>query len=220
MNIIHKITKDGSSTLFVPELDEYYHSVHGAIQESIHVFIRMGFDQCHKNSIEIFELGFGTGLNAMLTFTEADKKKKRVNYFAIEKYPLQDHIINNLNYFRDDPVLTEIYREMNGCEWNKPIRIKDHFCLYKIHEDMLDCMIDNKFDLVYFDAFAPNAQPELWEEPVFKKLFEAMNPGGILVTYCAKGEVRRNMIKCGFEVERLPGPPGKREMLRSVKTFN
>lgn len=216
----HKIqqTEDGSSTLYIPNLDEHYHSVHGAIQESLFVFIGNGLQHLsHSGNVRIFEVGFGTGLNALLTLDFALRNGINVDYCAIEKYPLAENEYSQLNYIDRYPHLKDAFMLMHQADWNRKVQIADNFKLTKIHGDLVHCDIGDRFDLVYQDAFAPDKQPELWSVELFRKLYQSMNSSGILVTYSAKGQVRRNMQNAGFTVERLPGPPGKREMLRANK---
>jgi tRNA U34 5-methylaminomethyl-2-thiouridine-forming methyltransferase MnmC len=214
-----KITEDGSATLFVPELKEHYHSIHGAVQESSHVFIRAGLHQLKTRTPVILEIGFGTGLNALLTLMEEDRFE-RIDYYGVELNPVEWDKIECLSYpsfLRLDEAQKDCLYQMHNSPWDVQSQIGSKFQLTKIKASVLDFNFEVQYDLVYFDAFAPQIQPELWEEQVFKKLFSVMNPEGILVTYCAKGEVRRIMQRCGFVVERLPGPPGKREILRSTR---
>jgi tRNA U34 5-methylaminomethyl-2-thiouridine-forming methyltransferase MnmC len=215
-----RITDDGSTTLYVHDMNENYHSIHGAIQESMHVFIQSGLLQLtDKQDISIFEMGFGTGLNCFLTLLHAGKTN--VQYTALEKYPLEDEIIKKLNYYeilRNIGSNEHLFHSVHSAPWNNiAIQINDKFFLQKCKEDLLDFTTDKTFDLIYFDAFAPQFQPELWTEDIFQKMFEFLGQNGILVTYCAKGQVRRNMIKSGFCVEKISGPPGKREMLRAYR---
>lgn len=211
-------TEDGSSTLYIPHLDEHYHSVHGAIQESLFVFIGNGLQQLSGNvNVKIFEVGFGTGLNALLTLDFALSNGLNVDYCAIEKYPLAEDEYTRLNYTDKYPHLKDAFMLMHQSEWDCTTQVTENFRLTKIHGDLVKCAIGEGFDLVYQDAFAPDKQPELWSEELFQKLYQSMNGNGILVTYSAKGQVRRNMQSAGFTVERLPGPPGKREMLRAIK---
>lgn len=216
-----ELTADGSHTLFVPELDEHYHSTNGAVQESMHVFIRAGLNQCDKECINIFEVGLGTGLNAFLTALECEKSKKTVHYISIESYPLDWNIVNQLNYkdaFDKDSGL--LFEKIHNADWNKKVEITSYFDITKINADFttIDLSeLDNTIDLIYFDAFAPDKQSEMWTQELFDKIFRISSEGGILTTYCAKGIVRRMMQHAGYYVERLPGPPGKREMLRAVK---
>lgn len=209
-------TGDGSSSIFLPQFNEHYHSHHGAVQESKHVFLKMGWEEAikGKTSIEILEIGFGTGLNAWLV-CEASLKSNapEVYYSAIEAFPVALEMASQLNYTdrKSD------FLKLHEAEWNAGVEITPKFALEKIETTLADFVPFRKYDLVFFDAFAPRVQPEMWTMQVFDKLFAAMNPGGILVTYCAKGEVRRNMIAAGFVVEKVSGPPGKREMLRALK---
>ncbi|MDR3338490.1 MAG: tRNA (5-methylaminomethyl-2-thiouridine)(34)-methyltransferase MnmD [Candidatus Symbiothrix sp.] len=213
--VIIESTADGSSTLFVPELDEHYHSINGAMQESRHVYIEAGFNQCMKPEIHVLEFGFGTGLNALLTALEAEKRKVKVFYTGLEKFPLPQEIVEKLNYPGTD---RDLYPTIHQSEWAFPVQLTPFFNLCKIQTDFSDFDFPEFYDVVYYDAFAPDKQPEVWSQELFDKVFSSMNPGGMLTTYCAKGSVRRMMLQAGFCVERLPGPPGKREMLR-VKTL-
>lgn len=213
-----KITGDGSATLYVPELDEHYHSTNGAVQESEHIFIERGLHALVKPTIRIFEFGFGTGLNALLTLLNG--LDKSIVYHGLERFPLNWPLIHKLGYHIFLNLSAEeklLFRKMHEGEWDKELLIKPGFKLKKSNKNLFDYTVEEKYDLVYFDAFAPAVQPELWKEEVFLKLFQALNDDGIMVTYCAKGEVRRIMQRVGFTMERLPGPPGKREMLRGVK---
>jgi tRNA U34 5-methylaminomethyl-2-thiouridine-forming methyltransferase MnmC len=205
--------------LYVPELNEHYHSIHGAVQESLHVFIHAGLHQLKTRNPVVFELGFGTGLNTLLTLMEEDRFDS-INYYSIELYPIGWEKIESLAYpsfLKLEEGQKNLFNKIHNSPWDEQLQITSKFHLTKIKASALDFKFEDKYDLVYFDAFAPMVQPELWEGPVFQKLYNALNPGGILVTYCAKGEVRRIMQRCGFTVERLPGPPGKREMLRSTR---
>ncbi len=214
-------TEDGSDTLFDPHYGEYYHSIHGSVQESNHVFIESGLKTIKNQDIIIFEVGFGTGLNAYLTALEANKTTKIIQYFAIEKHPLLKKDWENLNY----PNMTAdhntgLFQQLHLAEWENKVRISLNFNLQKIEADLTEFKYHSLpgFDLIYFDAFSPVSQPELWQTEIFNQLFRQCNPGGRIVTYCAKGSVRRALIEAGFMVERLPGPPGKREMLRGSKS--
>lgn len=217
------ITKDGSHTIFIPEMNVTYHSVHGAIQESQHVFIKAGlidpglFDFIGLH--HVLEIGFGTGLNALLTLIEADRHKNRIYYNAIELFPLNDDEISRLNYCDqlNLPDYKPLFDKMHHTGWEEMYEITNYFRLTKIKCDLLDYSAEELFDIIYFDAFAPASQPELWTIEVFEKMFSILKSGGMLVTYCSKGEVRRNMIAAGFKVEKLPGPPGKREMIRAIR---
>ena len=211
------VTEDGSHTLYIPELNEHYHSIHGAVQESNHIFIKAGF-QCFSNisSINILEIGLGTGLNAFLTCVEAKNKNIAVNYTSIEKYPITIDEINELNYVQEvDVEEKEYFRKIHTVEWETFQEITVNFRLRKVKTDIREFTSERQFDLVYFDAFGPDIQPQLWTADVFKQMFSCMSKAAVLVTYSAKGQVRRNMQAAGFIVERIPGPPGKREMLRA-----
>ena len=208
------ITADNSPTLYVPELDEHYHSVNGAVQESFHIFINAGFKQINKSAINILEVGFGTGLNAFLTLTENETVKKNVYYETVEKFPLDIEIINRLEYkgFNND-----LFIKMHKTEWGKEINLNKSFILKKIKTDLINYVPVKKFDLIYFDAFAPEKQPELWTEMIFKNLYSATNNEGILVTYSAKGTVKQALRKVGYKVQRLKGPTGKRHIIKAIK---
>jgi tRNA U34 5-methylaminomethyl-2-thiouridine-forming methyltransferase MnmC len=220
MEIELQTTADGSHTLFVPELNEHYHSTFGAIQESRHVFVESGFRHLllQKKPINLLEVGFGTGLNALLTLLEKDDIN--VNYTAIEAFPPDRQLISQLNYHQqvNSPDATRIFRLMHDCGWGEFQEITDGFCLKKILGKIEEIELTaNTFDLVYFDAFAPDVQPQLWTAGIFSKLHRAMTADGVLVTYSSKGLVKRNLTEAGFTIERLPGPPGKRHMLRASK---
>lgn len=214
-------TSDGSKTLYLIELDEQYHSVNGAITESRHVFIKNGLEfSSAKQSLNLLEIGFGTGLNALLTAEYAIENKIKISYFAIEKNPLNTEIICELNYGKLLGGNAELlFDAIHSVEWGKMVEIDPFFRIFKIETDLVgfSFKFNTPFDLVYFDAFGPDKQPEMWIPSVFLNLFEILSSGGVIVTYSAKGEVRRRMASAGFAVERLPGPPGKREMLRGIK---
>ncbi|HEY4789060.1 MAG TPA: tRNA (5-methylaminomethyl-2-thiouridine)(34)-methyltransferase MnmD [Bacteroidales bacterium] len=217
MNLTIQNTVDGSKTVYSDVFQETYHSVNGAVTESIHVFIDAGFKACQKNPAQIFEVGFGTGLNAFLTLIESEKLNIKIEYQSIELFPLGSIEFEQLKYSRYLNSDEKTFKALHNAPWNKKTEITPDFQLYKIKENLLDYSFTDSYDLVYFDAFSPSRQPELWSEDVFGKLFENMNENGILTTYCAKGAVRRILEKVGFKVERLSGPPGKREMLRAIK---
>lgn len=211
------VTGDGSSTLYSEKYGETYHSRHGAIQESMHVFIEMGLAALppEKQEISILEMGLGTGLNALLTALHQGDRK--IRYMALEAEPISEEQYRGLNYAdslggEKSRILLEQIHQFPWDEWKS---LQADFQLFKFNGKLQDFETDQTFDLIYYDAFAPGTQPELWTEEVFNKLFGFCNPGAVLTTYCAKGAVRRAMIAAGFEVERVPGPPGKREMLRA-----
>ncbi len=210
------ISKDGSHTLFVPELKEHYHSTNGAIQESIHVFIEAGLNQIKKDIIHILEFGFGTGLNAFITAIKSSSKE--IHYHTLEKYPVSSKVVEELNYKDSfDGKYKDLFIALHNCDWEKENKITDDLYLHKQQCDFKEVQLTQKYDLIYFDAFAPEIQPKLWTKEIFEKAYHSLLPDGVLTTYCAKGVVRRTMQEVGFRVERLPGPPGKREMLRAIK---
>lgn len=213
------LTSDGSHSLFVPEIDESYHSTNGAIQESRHIFIDAGLNHCTKSGVSILEIGFGTGLNALLTFAEGQKKGLKIRYTTLEKYPVKVETAALFNYpaLIDDKASISVFQQMHNCEWDKPAQLSDCFCFEKIKCDFTDFRLQSEYDLVFFDAFSPEKQPEMWSDSQFDKIYKHCRKGAILTTYCAKGIVRRSLQNAGFSVERLPGPPGKREILRATK---
>ena len=213
------MTADGSSTIHLPEWDEQYHSKHGAIQEAKHVFIKTGLSLFKNKKINLLEIGFGTGLNSFITFLEAPKLNLSVNYVGVEAYPVAIEEIKQLNYVSQLNAIkfNAVFSEMHQQEWEFKNEISTSFSLTKRKQFFNEINDENVFDLIYFDAFGARVQPELWTEDIFKIMYTALKKGGVLVTYSAKGSVRRAMQSVGFTVERLPGPPGKREMLRATK---
>ena len=218
-------TADGSKTIQLVDLNEQYHSVHGALQESQHVYIKQGLQYFYKNKqeentpISILEIGFGSGLNAMTTLVEAKNVNIQINYVGVEAYPISKEEILELNYGMqfDFENAKQLFQDIHSCKWEKAHIITPNFSLEKQQKDFSDIITKNTFNIIYFDAFGPRVQPELWTEAIFKKMYDALKEEGILVTYSAKGSVRRAMQHVGFIVERIPGPPGKREMLRATK---
>ncbi len=214
-------TADGSDSLYFKELSEMYHSTFGAVQESTHVYIKNGLKYIKKSPLTVFEAGFGTGLNAFLTFLDSMQSGRPIQYIAIEKYPVSRNVWEQLNYpqFLSTSEI-EIFRAMHLAPWNENVRITENFVLKKILGDMtsFDFDLQPLFDLIYYDAFSPEKQPEMWEKTIFDKIFANTSPFGILVTYCSKGSVRRALKETGFKTERLEGPPGKREILRASKS--
>ena len=216
------ITDDGSHTIYLPEMDEHYHSIHGAIQESVHIYIGQGLLKVEKSSISILEIGFGTGLNAYLTYCYSKERKLSIDYFSLEKYPLLESEYMQLNYPKSAfPEFGPIFEQMHRADWDQTIEISSDFRLQKLQADLLTYQFQSepKFDLVYFDAFAPVKQPEMWTDEILQKVAASVKKGGILVTYCAKGTVRRAFSSAGFLMERIPGPFGKKEILRGKKTI-
>ena len=224
------ITADGSSTIHLPDWDEQYHSKHGAIQDAYHVFIKHGLHHCcclerseepqqKKENISILEIGFGTGLNAFITLLESEKLNVNIDYFGVEAYPISTDKIEQLNYPKQlqSEKNEVLFNELHQVSWEEKHHVSQHLSLTKQKKFFNDIEDTNKFNLIYFDAFGARVQPELWTEAIFKKMYDALKSEGVLVTYSAKGSVRRAMQAVGFTVERLPGPPGKREMLRATK---
>jgi tRNA U34 5-methylaminomethyl-2-thiouridine-forming methyltransferase MnmC len=212
-----RITGDGSHTIYVKELDEPYHSIHGSLQESMHVFINQGFRLIRHTPVHILEIGLGTGLNLLLTLASSQKTGTEIIYHAVEKYPLMPEEFGVLNFEQFIPDLPPgILQALHMGPWGKKFSLTEKFRVLKEHADIRSMAPGDIFDLVYFDAFAPDKQPELWSEKIFTRVADSMKSGSILVTYAAKGSVRRTMKACGFQVEKLPGPPGKREMTRAT----
>ncbi len=245
MNI--ETTADGSLTLYREDLDEHYHSVKGALTESLHVYVNMGWKEyitrngvnrnpasilppgpleddttsdssaSANSSVRVFEVGFGTGLNAALTAGAAREAGVQTEYFAVELYPIAPELSAILLKQQSEEHARD-FKAVNDAPWNQDVRINPWFKLHKISADLLRLRLPEDLNVIYFDAFAPEKQPELWSEAIFRKIFEAMAPGAILTTYCAKGAIRRLLQQTGYRTERLPGPPaGKREILRATK---
>jgi tRNA U34 5-methylaminomethyl-2-thiouridine-forming methyltransferase MnmC len=221
MKRIIQITEDGSQTISVAEMNVNYHSAFGAVQESMHVFINAGLQQLphSKEQLNIFEMGFGTGLNALLTLQQAINTNQKIYYSAIELYPLEKNIYEELNYSSslNDLSLQQYFLQLHSCNWEEDINIHPLFTFQKSKISLIDFTTDKVFDIIYFDAFDPSVQPDLWSATIFSKLFDILFDNGILTTYSSKGDVRRAMLAAGFSVEKIPGPPGKREMMRAIK---
>lgn len=213
-----RLTADGSATLFVEKLDEHYHSVHGAVQESKHVFIQAGLatKAKEKNNIAILEMGFGTGLNALLSFDFAIQNDIQMDYHTLEKYPIEKEVVHQL-YKQDTNYQHQHFFSIHEAQHSQKININQHIFFTKHITDIHDFSSEIKFDILYYDAFAPSAQPDLWTEAIFKKIFNMLRQDGFLVTYCAKGVVKRALKSVGFFVVSLPGPIGKREMTKAIK---
>ena len=212
-------TADGSKTIYLPEWNESYHSKHGAVQEAKHVYIQAGLDFRFKNHndkvLNILEIGFGTGLNAFLSCIYATENNLKLNYHSLEKYPLDPEILNKVNYVDSIDSKSSLFYDLHQSKWEALISINKQFCLKKIKTDLLSFDTKDKYDLIYFDAFGPRVQPELWAKQILEKLYNMMTKNGVLVTYSCKGSVRRDLQSIGFKVVKIPGPPGKREMLRA-----
>jgi tRNA U34 5-methylaminomethyl-2-thiouridine-forming methyltransferase MnmC len=219
MNTLLTSTSDGSHTLYVKEIDESYHSLHGAIQESSHVYINAGLMKCNLQSIQVLEIGFGTGLNTFLTALYAATSGLKISYTTLEKFPLSMNKVLQLNYGKLNTSFAQrpLFEKIHTAKWEQEEDISECFSLQKINSDFTSFQLEKKFDVVYFDAFSPEKQPEMWTEDLFRKIYLACNDNAILTTYCAKGTIRRCLEKVGFTVERLDGPPGKREMIRAIR---
>lgn len=212
-------TRDGSHTLYLPELEESYHSGNGAVSESQYVFIRAGLHQIlHNSPIRILEIGFGTGLNALLSCLEANNQQIDITYLGLEPHPISVKEAKQLNYVDclGDDITQAFFEELHSLPLNQWHKLTSSFTIQKSQQSLQEIDLTSKVDLVYYDAFAPSRQPEMWNKELFEKIASQMSTGGILVTYSAKGQVRRDLIDCGFHVERMDGPPGKREMLRAT----
>lgn len=218
-----KITNDGSKTLFIKDMNENYHSGHGALQEAIYVFINNGFNLVNTYEINILELGFGTGLNVLVTIDEYLKSDKNriINYFTIEKYPITNTEIKALNYptlFNNEKI-AKCYDLIHQCKWEEKTEIIPNFFLTKFQVDFFDLDLINlpSIDLVYFDCFGARVQPYLWEKPLLEIVSNKMKKKGLFTTYSSKGTMRRALQELNFEVTKKPGPPGKREMINAIK---
>ena len=211
-------TKDGSTTFYLPELNETYHSKNGAIQEAYHVFIKNGFSLFEGKPISILEIGFGTGLNAFITSLESQNNNQTVDYVGVEAYPITQEEALTMNYANQiDASKTEVFQKIHQIDWEIPIQVNTTFQLTKRKQLFQDIVDIEVFDLIYFDAFGYDVQPELWSDEIFEKMFIALKSGGVLVTYACRSVIKNSMISAGFKIEKLPGAPGKREMLRASK---
>ncbi|MCO6479240.1 MAG: tRNA (5-methylaminomethyl-2-thiouridine)(34)-methyltransferase MnmD [Phaeodactylibacter sp.] len=214
-------TQDGSHSIFSETFGVSYHSKYGAIQESTHVFIQSGlyYRMAGASQLSVLEIGFGTGLNALLTLLEANKRQLPIYYEAVEAYPITLEEARQLNYpeILGKPAAVEEFLQLHEAAWEETFPFTPYFSFCKRRSRFEEVQYKNAFDVIYFDAFAPNAQPELWEEDILRKMYDALRPNGVLTTYCAKGVVKRRLKSLGFTVEALKGPPGKREMTRAVR---
>ena len=220
-------TKDGSTTFYLPELNETYHSKNGAIQEAYHVFIKNGFSlfEGHEllrtgeaKPISILEIGFGTGLNAFITSLESQNNNQTVDYVGVEAYPITQEEALTMNYANQiDASKTEVFQKIHQIDWEIKTQLNTTFQLTKRKQLFQDIVDIEVFDFIYFDAFGYDVQPELWSDKIFEKMFIALKSGGVLVTYACRSVIKNSMISAGFKIEKLPGAPGKREMLRASK---
>ena len=214
-------TQDGSHSLLSHQFGVSYHSKYGAIQESRHVFIEAGLKArmlLDDAPIRVLEFGFGTGLNAILSYQIAEELKRPIYYEGMEAYPISMGFVDQLNYPEQLGIAHSSFRQLHELSWGESHKLSPYFTFRKVQTRFEEMNYAAEFDVIYFDAFAPNAQAELWEAPLMGKAFQALRPGGYLVTYCAKGVVKRTLKAIGFKVETLPGPPGKREMTRGIKS--
>lgn len=217
------VTGDNSKSLLIPEWNETYHSIHGAKNESQHVFIKHGLERISKSlkTIKILEVGFGTGLNALLTFEFVKNTPIYIAYTSIEKFPLDFELIQELDHPTNTGLSEHItaFKKMHQCDWNEEVQISSNFSLKKIEADLIDLQVEiDTYSLIYFDAFAPKIQPELWSKSILQKMFDALNTNGVLVTYCAQGQFKRDLTDVGFKIESVPGPKGKREITCAIKS--
>lgn len=211
-------TNDGSTTIHLPEWDESYHSKHGAIQEAYHVFLKNGMSLFEGKPITVLEIGFGTGLNCFITYLESKKNNQTIDYVGVEAYPVQMDEAMQMNYPNEiDASESSIFKQMHECSWEFKNKLSTTFTLTKRKQFFQNIQDDATFDLIYFDAFGYRVQPELWSEAIFAAMFKALQPSGVLVTYACRTSIKNAMISAGFSVEKLPGAPGKREMLRATK---
>lgn len=215
-------TGDGSQTLYNTELDETYHSIHGAVQESVHVFIKAGLDYLleEKKELWVLEVGLGTGLNAWLTMNQVLHSEAKIHYVGIEPFPVDAVTVGQLKYpgfLGSSEYRSRLFYQLHQAEWNKFVQVAPEFQIRKMADTLESFQSRWTFDLIYFDAFAPAKHPDVWQKPMLQKIYNITAPGGILLTYSAKGQFKRDLAEVGWKVETLPGPPGKREMTRAVK---
>lgn len=212
-------TLDGSTTIHLKEWNECYHSKHGAIQEAKHVFIKNGLALFPNQKVSILEIGFGTGLNAFITYLESNELRQSIDYVGVEAYPVSADEVLSMNYIEELKAIEfdSVFEKMHKCEWEEKVIFSERFTLTKRKQFFEEIVDLEKFDLIYFDAFGYRVQPELWSTAIFERMYKALKTNGFLVTYAARGVVKRSMIEVGFTVEKLAGPPGKREMFRARK---
>lgn len=213
------ITSDGSTSIHLPDWGESYHSKHGAIQEAYHVFIKNGLFLCKEESVSVLEIGFGTGLNAFITLLESEKTNQNIDYVGVEGFPISTEEISQMNYASQLNVgsYVDFFKQLHATSWEDKHLISSHFQLTKRNQLFTEITDKNQFDVIYFDAFGYRVQPELWSTEIFLKMYNALNINGLIVTYACRGPIKKAMIEAGFQIEKLAGPPGKREMLRGFK---
>jgi tRNA U34 5-methylaminomethyl-2-thiouridine-forming methyltransferase MnmC len=213
-------TGDGSATILLPEWNESYHSRHGAITEAYHVFIKNGLSMFDGRPVSVMEIGLGTGLNAFITFLESEKTGQKINYTGIEGYPVSVEEAAHLNYpeLLNAENYSHVFKTLHNCAWGNQIELSEKFTFSKLNIFFADIKFESEYDLIFFDAFGFNVQPELWSGEIFTIMYNALRPKGVLVTYAARSIIKRNMQTAGFTVEKLAGPPGKREMMRAIKS--
>lgn len=213
-----RLTGDGSHTLYLPDIDEHYHSHFGALTESTHIFINAGLKSIPGNELSIMEVGFGTGLNALLTAMAAEEDHRKITYTSLEKYPLPLSLLEKINHsVIAGPQGTQLFNLIHAAPWGEYFTVSEWFKIKKIVTDLVTDPLSGEFDLIYFDAFGPDKQPEMWSRDVLEKVAAVTRRGSVFVTYSAKGTLKRMLRDLGFEVTLLPGPPGKRVMTRAVK---
>lgn len=217
-----EITADGSVTFYIPEIDEHYHSTNGAIIEALHVYLKEALlhyiERVQPRRVRILEVGFGTGLNAFLTLIRAEELRIPIHYTTLELYPLDMERVEMLNYPQQvEKGDAALFKSLHAAQWNETVAVTPLFSIEKREIDLVNNPLEGMFDVVYFDAFAPDKQPEMWSDAIYQKVAAQVSTGGVLTTYCAKGVVRRGFRDAGFIMERIPGPPGKREMIRGTK---
>lgn len=212
-------TSDGSTSILLPDWNETYHSKFGAIQEAKHVFIQNGLALFQGQSVSILEIGFGTGLNAFITFLEAKGYQQQIDYTGVEAFPVSNEDVLKMNYVDQLEASSHeaVFLKMHQCSWNQPYDLDEDFKLTKQNKKFQEISDENKYDLIYFDAFGFRVQPELWSLELFQIMHSALRHRGVLVTYACRSIIKKNMLDAGFTVEKLKGPPGKREMLRGRK---
>jgi len=217
MNTTIVKTNDGSDTILNKDINECYHSKHGAIVEAKHIFIKNGLLNFKKNKTKILEVGFGSGLNTLLTLIKAKKNNIKIIYDTIEPFPLNKEIYEQLNYYKILDTSRDLFLKIHNCLWEKRIKINDFFFIKKQKTSLSNFNSNIKYDIIYFDAFSPRKQPEMWSEHILTKTYNLLNKNGYLITYCSKGSFKRILNKIGYDIEIINGPIGKREITRASR---